>query len=80
MSVPSNIAEGSERNSIPDYKRFLNIALSSNGEMRTQLYIARRLDLVSSERFQPILAESKEISAMIRGLWKSLEQQSLTEI
>jgi len=26
VSIPSNIAEGSERKSIPDFKRFINIS------------------------------------------------------
>ena len=73
LSVPSNIAEGSERNSSVDFQRFLNIAIGSNGEVRTQLYIAKKLDLLSQETFNRLLSEAKEISAMIRGLWQSLE-------
>jgi len=75
LSVASNIAEGSERNSPVDFQRFLNIALGSNGELRTQLFIARKLDLISQESFNSLLAESKTISAMLRGLWKSIEDR-----
>ncbi len=73
LSVPSNIAEGSERNSQQDFQRFLNIALGSNGELRTQLYIAKKLDAISGETFSKMIVESKEISAMLRGLWQSIE-------
>ncbi len=75
LSVASNIAEGSERNSSLEFQRFLNIALGSNGELRTQLYIAKKLELVSQETFHRLISESKEISAMLRGLWQSLEDR-----
>jgi len=71
LSVPSNIAEGAERNSAPDFKRFLSIALGSNSELRTQLYIAARIGLVTE--IDPLIAENKEISAMLNGLRKSIK-------
>jgi len=73
LSVASNIAEGSERNSAQEFQRFLNIALGSNGELRTLLYIAKKLDLITQDTFNHLIAESKEISAMLRGLWQSIE-------
>lgn len=75
LSVASNIAEGSERNSAQEFQRFLNIALGSNGELRTQLCIARKLDQLNPETFNLLLIESKEISAMLRGLWQSIEDR-----
>jgi four helix bundle protein len=39
LSVPSNIAEGYERDSPKEIVRFLRIAKGSWGELRTQLYI-----------------------------------------
>ena len=36
ISIPSNIAEGSEKKSIPDFQRFINIAQGSAAELRTQ--------------------------------------------
>jgi len=79
FSVPSNIAEGHERNSKADFQRFLNIALGSNAELQTQLYIARKLNLIKQPVFQSSINESKEISAMIRGLWKSIAYKTPTE-
>lgn len=78
LSVASNIAEGSERNSAQEFQRFLNIALGSNGELRTQLYIARKLDFITQDTFNHLISESKEISAMLRGLWQSIEDRKQT--
>jgi len=72
LSVPSNIAEGCERNSNADFCRFLRIALGSNAELRTQLYIAKKLNLLEPQIFSETIRESREVSAMISGLCKSL--------
>ncbi len=73
ISVPSNIAEGQERNTDPDFLRFLGYAQGSNSELRTQIYIAARLNLFPQEFIDPTITESKEISAMLYGLIKSVK-------
>ena len=45
LSIPSNVAEGYERDSNKEFVRFLNISKGSCGELRTQLYISRKLRL-----------------------------------
>jgi four helix bundle protein len=72
LSIPSNIAEGSERGSTKDFAHFLNIAKGSLGELRTQLYIARKLQLLTKPAFDALIAESKELSAMLEGLRRSI--------
>lgn len=76
VSVPSNIAEGCERDSTKDYIRFLRIAKGSNAELRTQLYLAQELKIAENKTIQPLIAENKEISAMLQGLIRSLEGTS----
>jgi four helix bundle protein len=46
VSVPSNIAEGSARNSSKELVRFLHISLGSLAELETQIVIADRLGYV----------------------------------
>lgn len=72
LSVPSNIAEGAERGGTKEYAQFLKIAEGSAGELRTQLYIAKRLKAIPTEIVSRMLAESSEISAMLEGLRKSI--------
>src|SRR3954467_7903302 len=76
LSIPSNVAEGSERGSTKDFAHFLNIAKGSCAELRTQLYIARRLELLSKAAFDALIRESKELSAMLEGLRRSMLSRS----
>ena len=68
LSVPSNVAEGYERNSDKEFIRFLNIAKGSGAELRTQLYISRKLNFLTKPDFNRLVTESKEISKMLHGL------------
>jgi four helix bundle protein len=68
VSVPSNIAEGYERDSAGDFVRFLRIAKGSAAELRTQLYIAARLGLLQAEQAAAFTSETREIAAMLQGL------------
>jgi len=75
VSVPSNIAEGAERDSKLDFIRFLRIAKGSNGELRTQLYIAQKLNELPDKAGNELIKESKEISAMLQGLIRAVSRQ-----
>jgi four helix bundle protein len=77
LSVPSNVAEGSERGSTKDFAHFLNIAKGSCGELRTQLYIARKLDLLAKTAFEALVKESKELSKMLEGLRRTMLSRSV---
>jgi len=72
VSVPSNIAEGQERDSVPDFCRFLRISKGSNAELRTQLYLAAKLELIDLDKSNKLINESKQISMMLQGLINSL--------
>jgi four helix bundle protein len=72
LSVPSNVAEGYERNSNKEFVRFLNIAKGSCGELRTQLYISRKLEFLKKSDFDHLIGEAKEISAMLHGLARAV--------
>jgi four helix bundle protein len=79
ISVPSNIAEGSERDSVGDYVRFLRIAKGSAAELRTQLLIARRLGYLESNFAGTAEDEARQIGAMLQGLIRSLNASELRD-
>ena len=72
VSIASNIAEGAERGG-KDFGRFLRIALGSAAELRTQVYIARRIEILSPEQMSSLVLELKSISRMLSALSKSLK-------
>ncbi len=76
ISIPSNISEGCERDSRLDFIRFLRIAKGSAAELRTQVYIALKLDIIPKAESDRFIAELKEISAMLQGLIRSLAARS----
>lgn len=68
VSISSNIAEGAERSTPRDFARFLDIARGSAAELRTQLYIAVRADMLPEDSASELIKELKEISAMLYSL------------
>ena len=79
LSIPSNIAEGSERSSKKDFIRFLQYAKGSCGELRTQIYIGMDIGYINSAQGKNRLNETREISAMLVGFINSIEKQLITE-
>ena len=76
VSIASNIAEGAERGTKPEFIRYLRIAKGSAAELRTQLYISSEIGLISnSGKNRELFAELKEISSMLQGLINSLQNQ-----
>lgn len=55
ISVPSNIAEGSGRDSDKDFNHFIAISTGSSYELETQLILARELGYISNDDLMPIL-------------------------
>lgn len=76
VSIPSNIAEGSERKSDKEFVRFLRIAAASLAEVETQFYIALKLEYISQETYEALLNASAENGKMLNGLISKLEGSS----
>lgn len=74
VSIPSNIAEGSGRNSNNEFAHFLGIANGSTFELITQLLISKRLKLIEEEKITPIVNELIEVTNMNFALQKTLKK------
>jgi len=74
ISIPSNIAEGSEKKSIPDFQRFINIAQGSAAELRTLIYISQEVNIFSDLDAKELIQELKAISKMLQSLHSSLKK------
>ena len=75
ISIPSNISEGFERQTNREYIQFLFIAKGSCGELRTQLYIAREMDLISQNQLTELTGQAKKISSMLYKLIQVRKQK-----
>jgi four helix bundle protein len=73
LSIPSNVAEGKVKPTGKDKMRFLHIANGSCAEMRTQTYIGIKIEYIDENTGHKWIKETKEISAMLAGLIKSLD-------
>lgn len=76
ISVPSNIAEGSSRNSEMEYKRFLEIAIGSLFEIETQLIIIQELCFIPEEKINEVLEMVHTEQKMINNLITKLKASS----
>jgi len=75
VSISLNIAEGSARKSKIDFKRFIQIARGSLNEVVTCLYIAVEQKYINQEDFKIMYSECEEISRMLQGFIKFLDQE-----
>ena len=73
VSIPSNIAEGSGRNTTKEFIQFLYISLGSASELETQLIIGQNIGFFKD--MDNYFQEINEIRRMINGLINSLKNK-----
>ncbi len=73
ISIPSNLAEGAEREGKAEFKQFANYAKGSAGELRCQVSIAQELNEIKEPDAKRLISELIEISRMLHGLIRSLK-------
>lgn len=73
VSIQSNIAEGTARNSSKAFTNCLDISLDESFELETQSIIARRVGLLNQQDFEFINKDLDEVQKMIIGLKSSIE-------
>lgn len=73
VSVPSNIAEGKERETVNELIRYLYIAKGSAAELRTQLYIAYQIGYLHEHIYKELLERVVNVSSMLGKFIKTLK-------
>jgi four helix bundle protein len=77
ISIPSNIAEGFERDGNKEFLQFLSIAKGSAGELKSQLYITVDQKYISETEFTGLMIQLADVANMIGGLMKYLRQSKM---
>lgn len=72
VSIMNNIAEGFERHTNKELKKFLFISKGSCGEVRSMIYLALDLNYINKKNFDDIYESSVEISKILSGFIKTL--------
>ncbi len=72
-SIPSNIAEGSSRNTTKDYINFLYMARGSASEVKYFLLLSNDLNYISSDKYEALKNRIENIAKMLNGLINSLK-------
>ena len=68
ISVSSNIAEGTSRNTKRDHVYFYNIAYSSLMEVLSQVLLSCELEFISNERYEVLRASVEQVSVKLNAL------------
>ncbi len=74
VSIMANIAEGFGRRSKKEFANFLNMAHGSAAEAQCHLYVALDQKYISQEIFDTTHAKIEEVSRMIQGFMKYLNE------
>jgi four helix bundle protein len=73
VSIASNIAEGSGRNTDKDFARFLDIAIGSSFELETQIEIAFLLEYIEKDIYEQLIQNCSQLQKMIYSFRKKLK-------
>jgi four helix bundle protein len=80
VSIPSNIAEGKERETVNELVRYLYIAKGSSAELKTQLFIAHKVGYVTARTYtyfsERIVKVSKMLGSFISKLKRGKERKA----
>ena len=72
LSIPTNIAEGAARRGAKEFKRFLNMALGSLGEVTYLLRVARDLELLGEDAWKDLESKRQYAGVLTWKLYEAL--------
>ncbi len=68
IGIAAQIADGYERDSKHHFAQYLRSAKGTCSELRTQLYIATQLELLTVPRGTELMQETVEVAHLLKGL------------
>ena len=71
VSISSNLAEGTSRNTNKDKAHFITMSFSSTMEVLNQILIAKELEFISEDNYIEIRKKISKITNMLNALRKS---------
>jgi four helix bundle protein len=72
VSIPSNIAEGNQRRTVADRRRFITDAQGSLAEVDTQLEISSLLGYISDDLFCATIDRTDHIGRMLTKMYQHM--------
>ena len=76
VSIPSNIAEGKERETVKELVRYLYISKGSAAELKTQLLIAHKVGYVNAQTYTYFSERILKVSKMLGSFIGKLKSKS----
>ena len=76
VSISNNIAEGFDRGSKLEFVRFLKISRGSCSEVKSMLYLAKKLSYINEQNFDFLINYSTDIHKMLNALIKYLQNDN----
>lgn len=80
LSIMNNLAEGFERGSAADMKRFYQMAKGSAAEVRSMLAVGKDVEFLGAETAETLARQVIEIRALIIGLMRSIPRTAQFEV
>jgi len=73
VSIPSNIAEGSQRRTKKSFSQFIAISKGSCAELETQIIISQKLGYFDESKQKKLIGKNVEIMKMLSSLYAKLQ-------
>ena len=74
-SIPTNIAEGSERKTKADFSHFLQMSIGSVSELEYEILLAKDLHYIKEDKYNELKAEIVDLRKMIINFQKRIDNQ-----
>src|SRR4051812_27464335 len=71
IAIPSDIAEGNQRRTVPDRRRFITDAQGSLAEIETQLEISSRLGYVNDGEFTAAIERTDHLGRILTNMYRN---------